>query len=160
MLATATPLQIRPVPREDWPAAFSCGEVFFAERKLPGRFSLARSLEVWGLAAAAFPHVIIGVYADAQIVGGMGVLIVQDDWSDHRFAPETFWFLRPEYRCSTAALRCLREAEQWIRAAAVRDFRVAAFHGEDFDSLSAIYQRLGFVPWRTEFRKELSDGGH
>lgn len=148
-------LAYRPVPSEQWPEAFKYGALFFDERGLPGTYDPERSLEVWSRLSVDTISVMLGAYRSDVLVGGIGVVVLMDEHSDHVYASEAFWFVTPFQRRGRLGLQLLDAAEAWVNERGVKDFRIAAFHGEDFVSMAKVYGRKGYAPFLTQFRKEL-----
>ena len=149
-------MTIRGVEPHEWPTAFAaCGQRFFDERRLPGTFDLQRAVMVWSALNQAMPAVLIVACAEGQIVGGIGALIMQDEYSEHRFGAEVFWYVQREHRHGTAGLRCLKAAEAWASSYGITDFRLGEFRVDGLPGSNQHYLRMGYVPFYTVYRKEL-----
>ena len=148
-------LVYRPVPPEQWSEAFSYGGSFFEERKLPGTYDPERSLRIWQRVSVDTLNVMLGAYRGEVLVGGIGVAVLMDEHSDHVYASEAFFFVAPHCRRGRLGLQLLDAAEAWVRERGVKDFRIAAFHADDFESMAKMYGRKGYAPFLTHFRKEL-----
>lgn len=148
-------LAYRPVPPDQWPEAFSYGGSFFEERKLPGTYDPERSLRIWQGVSVDTLNVLLGAYRDDVLVGGIGIVVLMDEHSAHVYASEAFFFVAPNCRRGRLGLQLLDAAEAWVKERGVKDFRIAAFHAADFESMAKMYGRKGYVPFLTQFRKEL-----
>lgn len=148
-------LRYRPVPEVQWPEAFGYGAMFFEERKLPGTYDPVRSREIWRRVSVDTKSILLGAYRGEVLVGGIGVVVLMEEHSDHVYASEAFFFVAPHCRRGRLALHLLDAAEAWVRWQGVKDFRIAAFHAADFESMAKMYGRKGYAPFLTHFRKEL-----
>lgn len=95
---------------------------------------------------------------DGEHVTGALVMVETPTWfsPDVRMATELAWFMDPEYRGGTAAIRLLEAAHDW---AAERECFAVVMHsiiqGESPGSADDILQRLGFKNRERTYVKEL-----
>lgn len=138
---------------EDWPAAFAHGAAFHRLRGLPGAFDAQRARDTWAGITSVMPTILLAGVREGEILGGIGMLRVQDEWSDWVYGAEAFYFMvQPT---PGLAVRLLEAAEQWVAGLGLTDCRLAAFHQEDYPLLARFYRQHGYHPSSTTFRKEL-----
>lgn len=144
---------VRAVAQDEWRRVLACGEPFFRERNLPGVFDPEKALRTWTVLSSVVPTLIVAAFEGPQILGAIGRMILSMDWSAHEYTGEAFWYVLPAYRNKFVGVRMLALADQWARNQGVKDFRLGAFHGEDFERSEHVYGRLGYHPYTTTFRK-------
>lgn len=92
----------------------------------------------------------------ALVVDG-GVLLAaaqQHPFADVRYAMETVWWVDPEVRGGSTALRMLRAYEDWAREQGCAFIQMAAL--ATFPRAGMIYERCGYKPTETHYMKELA----
>ena len=135
--------------------ALVLGPEFFKDRGLPAAYDQEKGLAHWRACEQLYSVDLLVAKRAGKIVGGIGLAISTDQWSDYRYGAELFFFVLPIERRGAIGAGLLERAEQWARDRGVPEFRVGAFHGADYDILSAWYARKGYRPFTMHFRKEL-----
>lgn len=146
-------LTIRTLAREDWALAFRHGDAFFAHRGLSGAYSMERALRTWTLLSdVSVTTLLVGEREAGTIVGGIGMVIIQDEWAEWTYGSEGFFFLVE--KTPGLAVSLMRAGEAWVHAQGVSDCRMAAYHQDDFPLVERFYRQQGYRPYSTIFRRE------
>ncbi|MGH9371853.1 MAG: GNAT family N-acetyltransferase [Vicinamibacterales bacterium] len=86
---------------------------------------------------------------DGGVVGMIGLLRFLHPMSGEPFVSELFWWVNPDARGSSAALRLLRQGEQWTRDVGAVVLQMIAptpeverlYHARGFDRVETAYQK-------------------
>lgn len=92
----------------------------------------------------------------ALVVDG-GVLLaaaIEHPFADVRYAMETVWWMDPEVRGGSTALRMLRDYEDWAVSQGCKFIQMAAL--ATFSRAGKIYERCGYKPTETHYMKVLA----
>lgn len=92
---------------------------------------------------------------DGCIAGMFGAAIVPHMFSGELTANEVVWWVDPEYRGGSHALRMLRWFDEWAADRGAKRQQMVAPFGEA--RLHDVYQRLGYAPLETVYQRELLD---
>ena len=147
---------IRPLTLDELPLCepFACA--FHEELALPGVFSMASFLQNWTffLTTPGYESVIFGLFADKQLIGGLGALMAPDLNTGDLEANEFFWFVAKEYRQGAGALRLVKAFEDWGDAHDARGFRmVHLLSGLNAERFPKIYEHMKYRPIEVAHRK-------
>lgn len=86
------------------------------------------------------------------VFGMIAILAAVSPWDGSRYGDELAWWVNPEARSVSAGPRLLWAAEQWARQKGLSVLKMVAPAGTD---IGAFYQRCGYTPVETAFRKSL-----
>ncbi len=138
---------------EDVPRIMECAREFC--ELLQQKLDETHYQSVWQAALSVGSGVIFLLEDEGNIVGGLGGIKFVEDLSGELYAVEKFWYLKPQFRGGSWAVRLLREFEVW--AAIQHCHEVCMVHMERSmpEDLRAFYSRAGFVPFETFYRKRL-----
>jgi GNAT superfamily N-acetyltransferase len=81
---------------------------------------------------------------DGVIVGFLGGKLAPYPFCDELLATDLGFYVAPEHRASTAAVRLLRTFRAWARDQGAREVSLAISSGVDIERIGALYQRMGF----------------
>lgn len=87
------------------------------------------------------------------VVGMLGVTLIEHPMSGECVASEMAWWIEPEYRGGTTALRMLTHAETWARELGATRFQMVAPAGS---TLGLFYQRRGYRELESTYQRSLA----
>lgn len=90
---------------------------------------------------------------DGQLVGFMAGFICEHFFSPDRYASEMLWYVSPDWRGSSAAVRMVRAFEDWALTKNVLDVMTGVSSGVQTDRTAALYEKLGYDRKVPTFRK-------
>lgn len=73
-------------------------------------------------------------------------------------AVEVAFYIKPEYRGTTAAVRLIARMQEWAEESGADTFLVSVSAPHDGTPAESVYERLGFTKWGTLMRKEIHYG--
>lgn len=79
-----------------------------------------------------------------QIAGMVVVCVVETFFGPDRMAEDLVFFVAPQHRGTSAAVRLIRMAETWAAAVGARFLRMGITTGTNTDSTARFLTRLGF----------------
>jgi GNAT superfamily N-acetyltransferase len=148
--------EVRALERSEVALCLPMGGRFFAEAKLPGEWSDAAFLGQWQSFYDLGFGRIFGAMNGAGLVGVCGGLVAPDTNTGQRRATELFWWLDPEHRRGSLALRLMRAFEEWAEAEGCEAVSFAFIHGTGREEvLDRWYRRRGYRPLETHYVKVL-----
>ena len=147
-------MEIRQATFEDMKGLLDLGETAFEESPYYKRFTqdFARQYKVI-VACLQDPGTAIFVCDDFS-----GVLIghiTQQPWFVEPIAENDLFYIKPEVRGSSRALRLLEAFEAWAVGKGVRHYSVSVSSGIQTDKTAGFLEKLGFEPNGLMFVKEL-----
>ena len=77
-------------------------------------------------------------------VGFVSACVVPFFWSDYQRASDLGFYVKPDYRGSSAAPRLLRAIENWARSMGAKQFCMGQSLGGKVDAMRAFYERSGY----------------
>lgn len=156
---TKAALSIRPLTIEELPLCVPFGQQFFQEFNLRGVFNPDHFLATWTTFFWTVPSVVLGVYRDGTLVGGMGAISSKDMFTGDQVATELFWYIGAAHRTGTGALRVLRAYEDWGMRQQVDELRISHFKMKNDEQLQRLYEHRGYVLLEQGYQKRLKEGG-
>lgn len=81
---------------------------------------------------------------DGELVGMIGLLIIDSLTHDFRFATDVGVFIRPEYRGNMASIRMIRAAETLAKMNDVHEIHLGISTGVHPEKTVHMYERLGY----------------
>lgn len=138
---------IRPLRREDVEVAIAMGQALHRDSPTFGRARFDAD-KLRGLAERCLQHpdwCCLMAWADEDPVG-LFVGFVAEDWfgPDLYAADLTFW-VRPESRGSSAAIRLLFAFEGWAESKGAKEIRVGVSTGISVERATNFYMKAGYV---------------
>lgn len=129
---------------------------FFQESQLPGVFNWKHWLDCWSAIIDKGMGVII-VYFDQGIVKGVigGISARCLNTGDLEIF-ETFWYVFPEYRKGTKAIRLLQDFEKWGQSIGAKRVKMAHLMNLNGAVMRRMYTAMGYAEQETTFRKEFN----
>lgn len=99
---------------------------------------------------------ILKVAENGAIQGGAGALVFPAYWNQHEMmAQELFWFLRPEYRGGSTALKMLISLENEAKVKGAKRLMMICLDELDGAKIASMYERLGYESQERTFVKWL-----
>jgi GNAT superfamily N-acetyltransferase len=138
---------------EQVPLAVEFGPLFWAEGKLPGSFVPAKFVGTWKRATANGSGGILGQWSEGKLVGILGFFMWPDINDGELVATEAFWYVKEGHRGN--GVRLLLDYEKLARERGCKRIGMVHLSALKADKLSALYERMGYVPTETHFFKEL-----
>jgi GNAT superfamily N-acetyltransferase len=90
------------------------------------------------------------------VVGMLGAMIYRHYFNlSHITGNELFWWIDPEYRHGSLAMRMFRALEEWAAQSGAHSFTVGALHAQSPEKLSRFYDRNGYSPLESTYTKVL-----
>lgn len=149
------PLTIAPLSLKQLRLCVPFAQRFHAEMNLPGQLLETVWLKNWTTFLTTYPATIHALWKGEALIGGLGGLIVPDLLDGRLCANEMFWFMHPEHRTGTGALRLLNAFEAWGRAQGAVESRMIHLVGHHDAQLKRIYEKRGYTCLELCYRKPL-----
>lgn len=142
---------IRAATPDDIPALVDLGVRFMLESAYGQHLTInADAMEQLAAQLIGAPNGLVLVDdRDDEITGMIGVIATLHPFSGESMLSELFWYVLPAAR--GGGVRLLLAAEAWARANGV----VKSLMVSPNKTVSALYQRLGYVPLERQFIKNL-----
>ena len=90
--------------------------------------------------------------AETRIVGMMAMTTYPHPFSGETIATEVVWWMEPEARGGSAALRLFAESEAWARSQGATKLQMIA----PSDHVAQFYERIGFERIEVHYQKALT----
>lgn len=155
-VASTDALTIAPLPIEKLKACIPFAQRFHAEMKLPGKLLETVWLKNWTTFLSSYNAEIHALYKGEELIGGLGGMIVPDLLDGRLCAHEMFWFMHPDHRVGTGAIRLLKHFEQWAQRHDASEVRMVHLVGNHDEQLKRIYEKMGYRCLEMCYRKPLS----
>lgn len=132
-------------------------EDFFKETQLPGEFKFEYFVSRWKQVLDSGLGVMFGYIPNkaANIEGFMGGVIGNCMLTSDLEAIEALWYIAPKHRGNGAAIRMLKNFEQWAKergAVRVKMIHLATLNPK---AVAKLYDRMGYAKLETAYSKEL-----
>lgn len=135
---------------------------FYAEKQLPGVFSMDVFLKNWTLFLTTYPATILTLWEGPELLGGLGAMITPDLFDGHMAATELFWYMKPDARHGLGAFKLVDAFEAWGNSKGATEFRIAhmLMPGEDPAKvrLAPIYKRRKYRALEVSYIKSNAGG--
>lgn len=148
-------LTIARLPIEKLAACVPFAQRFHAEMKLPGKLLETVWLKNWTTFLSSYNAEIHALYKGEELIGGLGGMIVPDLLDGRMCAHEMFWFMHPDHRTGTGAIRLLKHFERWGAIQGAVEVRMVHLVGNHDEQLKRIYEKLGYSCLEMCYRKSL-----
>lgn len=146
MLSTRDiPLTIAPLALTQLRRCVPFAQRFHAEMKLPGQLLETVWLKNWTTFLTSYNATIHALWKGEELIGGLGGMIVPDLLDGRLTASELFWFMHPDHRGGTGALRLLARYEQWAAEQGAVEVRMVHLVGHHDQQLQRIYEKRGYT---------------
>lgn len=146
---------VRPLTIDEIPVCSTCGEEFYRDHHLPGRFDQTHFTYAWQTVYRLGYGVILGLWDDETFCGGLGALLSPDINDGRLIASEAFWFVTKTYRRGRAGLLLLQAFEAWAQERGASDIHMVQLLHHPTQGLSRLYQRRGYETVEMVWRKPL-----
>lgn len=154
--------QIRPLTLTDYDACVPFAKEFYAEKQIPGQFDANRFLPTWATFLSKSDAVILGLFHDERLVGGLGAVITPDLYDGRLTATEMFWYVTKDARVGLDAWKLVDAFEAWGEAHYVDEYRMThiLLPGEDPSTvrLAPLYKRKKYRPIEVNYIKRARGG--
>ena len=132
------------------------GQKFTASVNYPGGFVFSAFEAAWSLALKhGFGKIFCARNDAGKVIGLLGAHFASDPFNGAKIAAEQFWFVLPEARGTSAAMRMLDAFEAEGRARGVKRILMVRLEGEFAEILDKVYQRRGYVCVERTYAKEI-----
>lgn len=121
------------------------GELFFKEGGLPGEFKPDVFVQKIGDLIDANVAMVIGCFNHTgAIQGAIAFSVYEDIYTGDRTATEMWWFVLPEHRGGSVAMRLIRAFEKSAQRLCCKRVCMVHLAALQEDRLSLLYQTLGY----------------
>ena len=110
-----------------------------------------------GSVLAAYPDVFFGRVAivDNRIVGVLVGHQVEYFFGDDKKAEDLIFYVLPEYRGSSAAIRLLKEFESWAKEKGLKEIFISQSTGVAVEKTQSLFNKLGYTTVGYNTAKEI-----
>lgn len=148
-------MEIRPLKMHEVILCVPFGQKFHTELKLAGTFIPDVFVNNWLSFLSSYPSVILSLWHEEQLVGGLGGMITPDLNDLRPCAQEFFWFVDPAHRVGTGAIRLLKAFEAWATEKQAVEIRMVHMISPQDAQLERVYHKLGYTRVEICYRKSL-----
>lgn len=149
---------IRALTCEELPLCIDHGKAFHAEFHLDGQFIPEVFLRNWTHFYDRKIGVVLSLWDDHQLIGGLGGLLAPDLFDDRLCANEIFWFVSNPYRTGRGGIRLLDGYERWAFDNGAVEARLVYLNGGEHDEgIHRFYARRGYQIRETGWCKPLAN---
>jgi len=99
---------------------------------------------------------IIGSFGSLGIEGALAAVTYQELFTGDKVATELWWFMLPQHRRGSGAIRMIREYEKWAKTAGCVRANMVHLESLQPERLSKLYQSLGYTPLERGYSKSLN----
>ena len=150
-------LTITPVPLVDLEKCLGHAEGYYEHLGIGGAFNTTQFLSMWRYMYRNASAQIFGLSKDGKDIGGMGVVVAQDQCSIERVGTMMWMFIDEDARGGIGALMLYRRAETWAKDNGAVRMRVN-FHPKpspfDHDKKwIGAFSSMGYVPMDVTWQK-------
>ena len=153
-------LTITPVPLADLDQCLGHAEGYYEHLGIGGAFNATQFLSTWRYMYRYAPSQIFALRKDDKDIGGMGVVVVQDQCSIEKVGTMMWVFIDEDARGGMGALMLYRRAEQWARENGAVRMRVNFHPGQSLDvqldhdkKWVGAFTSMGYVPIDVAWQK-------
>lgn len=134
---------IRLLRADEIEQAAPLGKAFFEAAKLPGEFSPTKFVRGWQRVIMADAGVILGLFEDNVLRGGIGAYITPDSMTEDVVAYEAFFYVDPVFRGKGGEL--MPGLESVLKLKGVTRFWMVHLNDERAPAMRRYYERKGFT---------------
>lgn len=148
-------MAVREATLEDMPRILELGREFFAESGYKGiiEYDEDSARTTFEGLIASETAVILLMEMGGLIVGGAGAMVAPFYMNANQLVgQEFFWFVSEDFRGTRQALDLFNCLEAWSRSVGAEFFVMIALR-ENFDKVSKLYERKGYIKTETNFIK-------
>jgi hypothetical protein len=135
---------IRPLTIEELPLAMPLARAFALEQQRVGGFDDARALATWTRFLHSGSGDLIGLWQEGRLVGMIGCMVYDDLYDGLPVGQQMLWYVSPEARRGTDAIRLLDAFEDWCDLKMARRRVVGRASYNHTDGLGKWYARHGY----------------
>lgn len=118
------PLAIRQLTIAELPLCEPYGKAFHEEKQVPGTFNMTVFIQNWTLYLEKCNGVLLGLWNEDKLVGGLGGMIVPDITTGTPTATEFFLFIDKDYRGSSAWYRLIQRFREYGKSRGAQRLRM------------------------------------
>ena len=155
----ALPYTIAPLAAEAIASALPLIEAYLLASKLPVRFNPEKVERYWLSLYGLGCGQLFGLTIEGQLVGVLGVHVVESMFGDGQAVNEWVWWIDPAYRASGGGLALLETAEAWARAKGL-GLIVGAYEALNGPLMARLYRRRGYVAQGGFYLKTWTEAQH
>lgn len=127
------------------PLILPMAEAYVRTSQVPITFQPEKVLTFWRILYELERGELCGLFTtDAEMVGFIGVHVIESSFGEVAGANEWAWWVEPAYRKGRGGLRLLEWAEAWAKARGL-GLSVGAYDVMDGDRMAHLYARRGYV---------------
>lgn len=132
------------------------GEEFTASVNYPGGFVYEAFADAWKLALKfGIGEIFCARNDQGDVIGLLGGHFAKDPFNGALIAAEQFWFVLPEARGTSAAMRLLDAFEVEAKSRGVKKILMVRLEGAFAEILDKVYVRRGYVAVERTYAKEI-----
>jgi hypothetical protein len=147
---------LRPLKPDELVLCLRGGELFFKEGSLPGEFRPAAFIEKMSHLISIGVGTVIGAFdAAGTIQGAIAFSMYEDIYTGDKTATEMWWFVLPEHRGGSTAIRLLKEFERTAKSCGCKRACMIHLTSLSSDRLSAVYRNRGYQHIESCYAKSL-----
>lgn len=154
-------MKIRIATLEDIPSILDLGEAMVAESRFRvyglNRGKTAKTLAGM-IGQPAYSVILMAERGDGNIVGMLAGYVVDFFFCDAVVAQDRFFFVKPEARGSSAALKLLLAFRRWAEGRNVRELNINMSVAVDISRFNKMMTKLGFRCCGSNFTLPLAGG--
>mgnify|MGYP003385239990 CR=1 FL=1 len=148
-------MNIRQITIAELPLCLPFGQAFMTEKQLPDQFSEETFLNNWTAYLTRYNGVILGLWDEARLVGGIGGIVCPDVYTGVPSLTEMFWYVDESCRRTLLAARLQCRFRAWGKERGAQRFRMIHMlePGETPSTvkLAGFYERMGLRPIEVGF---------
>jgi len=149
-------MNIGKITLETLPEVEEIGHKFTASVNYPGGFVYEAFAEAWTIALThGYGEIFCARNEVGKVVGLLGGHFAKDPFNGTPVAAEQFWFVLPEARSSSAAMRLLDAFEAEAKRRDRKKILMVRLEGEFAEILDKVYQRRGYVCVERTYAKDI-----
>lgn len=153
---------IRALTTKELPKCEPFGLAFFAEKQLPGTFSMDIFTKTWtAFLGVRYKATIFGLWKGEELIGLLGGMVYPDLNTGEEIATELFWYVLPEHRGGSGAVRLVKRFKEWAKNHGAVRWRfihmLAPDEKPESVKLAGFYEKLGMRPLEVCFDGSLED---
>lgn len=135
---------------EDLPKILPLAEICFREFKYPGKFNVEHFIGFWRRALDVGTGHVLSSWDSGKLVGIMGFMEGQDQFTAAQLCLVNWWFVLPEYRHKGYGSELLRDVVSFAQFRECK--RILMGHPPGHDEF---FKKHGFSPIETGYHKTL-----
>ena len=144
---------VRPLTVEELPQCLPLARQFWSESNQRTTLDEARTVATWTTILTNKVGVLLALFHEEAIIGMLGGMVNRGFYDGALIAQELFWFIDPDHRGGTGALRLIRAFERWAESQAVSAIYLAHYAHLQGEKLAKVYRRIGYTERETHYAR-------